>query len=168
VDSAERATAVVTELFESWYTPMLRFAARSTQNEQVAEEIVQEAFTELYKELRSGRKIQHPKAWAMRVIRRRIWREYIAPPTASLDTLAPPPAAMPVEHSELSMLLNQLTPRETEAVLLRAAGLGYAAIAKELGIATGTVSALLARALQRMQVAAKAASHSAQSRRGER
>jgi RNA polymerase sigma factor (sigma-70 family) len=152
--AAESATSVVTELFESWYTAMVRFAAHSIRNEETAEEIVQEAFTDLYKELRAGKRVDHPKAWTMRVIRRRIWREFQEPRTETLDELPARATTNPPDTSELSTLLQHLTPREAEATLLRAAGLGYAEIGRELGIATGTVSALLARALHRMQDAA--------------
>jgi RNA polymerase sigma factor (sigma-70 family) len=153
--TADQASAIVTELFETWYAPMLHFTARSIHNHQVAEEIVQDAFTELYKELRAGKRVDFPKAWVLRVIRRRVWREYQIPQPTNLDEVfATVPSAVE-DHSELALLLNQVTPREAEAVLLRAAGLGYAEIAEELGIATGTVSALLARALRRMQQATR-------------
>jgi RNA polymerase sigma-70 factor, ECF subfamily len=154
MDSPDQASAIVTELFGSWYAPMLRFTARSVHSPEIAEEIVQEAFMELYKELRAGKRVEFPKAWVLRVIRRRIWREFSAVHPDSLENLASPPAILPEDHSELTLLLNQLTPRESEAVLLRAAGLGYSAIAKELDIATGTVGALLSKALRRMQQAA--------------
>ncbi len=154
--SAKNATAVVTELFESWYSAMVRFAARSVHSEELAEELVQEAFTELYKELRAGKRIEHPKAWTMRVIRRRVWREYAAPKPESLDVVPEPQTSSPMHQAELAMLLNCLTPRESDAILLRAAGLGYSEIAAEMGIATGTVSALLARALHRLREVAAA------------
>ncbi len=152
--AAASATSVVTELFESWYAAMVRFAAHSIRSEETAEEIVQEAFTELYKELRAGKRVGHPKAWTMRVIRRRIWREFQQPKLETLDEVPAEATANPAPASELSMLLQRLTPREAEATLLRAAGLSYAEIGRELGIATGTVGALLARALHRMQDAA--------------
>lgn len=131
---------------------MVRFAARSLGNFETAEEIVQEAFTDLYKELRSSKPVEHPKAWVMRVIRRRIWREYHSkePVCEQLDLMPEFPAYMR-HSSELGLLFSHLTAREAEAMLLRAAGLDYAGIAEELGIATGTVGALLSKALRKMQ-----------------
>jgi RNA polymerase sigma factor (sigma-70 family) len=162
---AASATSVVTGLFESWYAAMVRFAAHSIRNEETAEEIVQEAFTDLYKELRAGKRVDHPKAWTMRVIRRRIWREFQEPKLEALDEVPEPATANLAGASELSLLLRRLTPREAEATLLRAAGLGYAEIGRELGIATGTVGALLARALHRMQ---DSVAHTTQSRSAKR
>jgi RNA polymerase sigma factor (sigma-70 family) len=157
MSSTDQAAAIVTELFESWHSPMVRFAMRSVGGLETAEEIVQEAFTDLYCELRAGKRVDHPKAWVMRVIRRRVWREYQS------DHLACGPlddgeavATFMHESSELSLLLNCLTTREAEAVLLRAGGLDYAGIASELGVARGTVSALLARALRKMRDVAQA------------
>jgi RNA polymerase sigma-70 factor (ECF subfamily) len=152
VANAEQAAAVVTELFESWHEAMVRFADRSLGNFETAEEIVQEAFTDLYKELRSGKPVVHPKAWVMRVIRRRIWREYHCkePVCEQLDLIPEVPAHMRYS-GEIGLLLSHLTAREAEAMLLRAAGLDYTGIAEELGIATGTVGALLSKALRKMQ-----------------
>lgn len=152
------AAEVVTELFECWYTPMVRFAARSAGNMAIGEEIVQEALMELYKELRSGRRVEHPRAWVMRVIRRRIWKQFSAHKDERLEhepleTLNESPGNERALHDagELSLLLHHLTQREADAVLLRAAGLGYSEIGKELGLAAGTVGALLSRALRKMQ-----------------
>ena len=162
------ATQIVTELYEGWYSAMVRFAARSVGNVELAEEIVQEALMELYKELRRGGTVTQPRAWLMRVVRRRVWRQFGAAPDDQLehDTLghaeSQPALRYDIEDiGELAMLLGNLTRREEEAVLLRAAGLGYAEIAKELDLAKGTVSTLLSRALRKMQHAAQAkpASH---------
>lgn len=156
------ATQIVTELYEGWYAAMVRFATRSFGNLELAEEVVQEAFMELYKELRRGRSVTHPRAWVMRVVRRRVWRQFGAAGDEQLEheTLdsaeSQPALRYQIEDiGELAMLVGKLTRREEEAVLLRAAGLGYAEIAKELELAKGTVSTLLSRALRKMQDAAQ-------------
>lgn len=148
---------IVSELFREWYAAMVRFATRSLGQVELAEELVQDAFLALYRDLTEGRAIQHPRAWVMRVIRRRVWQQYGQAKTESLEAVEElrqrwhPPEQEP---GELAMLLATLTPREEEAVLLRAAGLGYAEIAEELGVEKGTISTLLARSLRKMQAAA--------------
>ena len=138
---------------------MVRFASRSFGNVELAEEAVQDAFMELYKELVGGRSIEHPRAWVMRVVRRRIWRQFGAPPDDQLeheplevvDTVRTTSPAGFEDAGELAVLLSCLSPREEEAVLLRASGLDYAQIAAELGLSSGTVGTLLSRALRKMQ-----------------
>jgi RNA polymerase sigma factor (sigma-70 family) len=153
----------VTELYEGWYSAMVRFASRSFGNLELAEEVVQDAFMELYKELAGGRQIEHPRAWVMRVVRRRIWRQFGAPPDDQLeheplevvDSLRAASQTLSEDAGELSVLLNCLSPREEEAVLLRASGLDYAEIAAELRLSSGTVGTLLSRALRKMQQVAQ-------------
>ena len=145
---------------------MVRFATRSLHNTELAEEVVQEAFMQLYKELAAGRKIEHPRAWVMRVVRRRVWRQFEArgddqlehEPLDVVDSLMAISARVIENAGELAVLLASLSPREEEAVLLRASGLDYAEIASELGLAQGTVGTLLSRALRKMQQVAQSTS----------
>lgn len=141
---------------------MVRYASRLTGNVEIAEEIVQEAFLDFYRLLLEGGEVRHHRAWVMQVIRRRVWRLFNIDPDEQLthETLdllgAAEPSDAPQEHqTELSDLLQVLTPRETEVVLLRAAGLSYSEIGNELGLATGAVGTLLARALRKMQATRK-------------
>jgi RNA polymerase sigma-70 factor (ECF subfamily) len=157
------AAQIVTELYETWFSATLRFAARSLGNLELAEEVVQEAFFDLYKELRKGRSVEKPRAWVMRVVRRRIWRQFAARPddqlghesldileaTAVMDNLGAE------DLGELALMMQHVTRREEEALLLRVAGMGNKEIADELGLAPGTVGTLLSRALRKMQAAAQ-------------
>lgn len=56
---------------------------------------------------------------------------------------------------ELEQLLDVLTPREREVVLLRAGSYKHREIALLLGISKNSVNTLLARALKKLQSAAK-------------
>jgi RNA polymerase sigma factor (sigma-70 family) len=142
---------------------MVRFASRSLRNTELAEEVVQDALMELYKELVNGRAIEHPKAWVMRVVRRRVWRYFGAhaddqlehEPLDVVDALGMAARASSEATGELALLLGCLTPREAEAVLLRSSGLDYAQIAAELELSSGTVGTLLSRALRKMQQVAQ-------------
>jgi len=141
---------------------MVRFASRLTGNVEIAEEIVQESFLDLYRLLLEGGEVRHHRAWVMRVIRRRVWRLFNIDPDEQLtherlDLLgtAEPSDAPQLQHTELSELLAALTPRETEVVLLRAAGLSYCEIGNQLKLATGAVGTLLSRALRKMQATSK-------------
>jgi len=142
---------------------MVRFASRLVGNVEIAEEIVQDSFLELYGFLLKGGEVEHHRAWVMCVVRRKGWRIFNIDPDEqltheTLDLLGNTAAVDPLQsdHAELGRLLAALTPREMEVVLLRAAGLSYAEIAKQLEIATGSVGTLLARALRKMQTVAQA------------
>lgn len=127
---------------------------------------------ELYKELAGGRGIEHPRAWVMRVVRRRVWRQLGAHPDDQLehesldvvDGCTSVGRNMVEDAGELSILLGCLSPREEEAVLLRAAGLDYSGIAAELKLSPGTVGTLLSRALRKMQMLAQSPAGSGRTR----
>lgn len=68
------ATELVAALFDRCYRQLVRFAVRSVIEHALAEDLVQDAFMQLYGALRSGKCIHHPKAWAMCVLRRAVNR----------------------------------------------------------------------------------------------
>lgn len=172
-DARSSAAETVTELYEGWYSAMVRFASRSLRNVELAEELVQDAFMALYSELAAGRRIEHPRAWVMRIVRRGVWRQFGARADdqlehETLDVVDSFGFASPSEiedAGELAVLVGCLSPREEEAVLLRAAGLDYSQIATELGLASGTVGTLLSRALRKMQQTVRNPSASGETRR---
>jgi RNA polymerase sigma-70 factor (ECF subfamily) len=151
------AAELVTELYASLYSLLLRFAAHLTGSLECAEDVVQETFTRLYREFRLGHGISNPKAWAFSVVRREAGnqhRQYC--PTGSAG-----PPEMPEQHApptdwldaddQLGRLLSVLSAREAEVVLLRLGNLKYREIGAQLGISVKSVGTLLARALRKMR-----------------
>ena len=63
------ATDLVTALFDRWYMSLVRYALRTTSNYELAEDLAQETFMQLYQALRAGKNIEHPKAWTICVLR---------------------------------------------------------------------------------------------------
>jgi RNA polymerase sigma factor (sigma-70 family) len=90
----EQATAVINALFESHYAPLVRYACRFTGSLPDAEDIVQDAFTQLYRQLREGKSVDNPAGWAVCVVRRQALSgrrenlEQTVPPACSTG---PPP-----------------------------------------------------------------------------
>src|SRR5262249_32730998 len=70
--SPDDASRTIGSLFESWYSSLVRYAFRAIGDIAVAEDLVQETFMQLYRELRQGRAIEKPKAWTLCVLRREI------------------------------------------------------------------------------------------------
>lgn len=158
------ASQVVTALFEECYHSFTRYACRSVGSMQSAEEIVQDVLMALFVELRKGKTIDHPKAWCLAVLQRKISKERKRCQAAPLQPLRgieefgevidagePPPE----DASSISRLLTHLTEREREVVLLRMESLKYREIAKVLGISKNTVNTLLARGLGKLQALVK-------------
>jgi DNA-directed RNA polymerase specialized sigma24 family protein len=71
VDETE-ATELVAALFDRCYAQLVRYTVRSVTDRGLAEDLVQDAFLELYRALRAGKCIHYPKAWAMCVLRRAV------------------------------------------------------------------------------------------------
>jgi RNA polymerase sigma factor (sigma-70 family) len=148
------ATDLVTTLFDCWYMSLVRYALRTTANYQLAEDLAQETFMQLYMALRAGTNIDHPKAWTICVLRRTMSRRMqdlaLYEP---LDELEIAGAAVNELSSivDIRNFLSVLSPREEEVLLLRLEALKYREIAEQLGIGMNSVNTLLARALRKLQ-----------------
>ena len=69
------ATDLLTALYDRWYMALVRYALRTTCNYELAEDLAQDTFMQLYQALRSGKRIEHPKAWTICVLRRAMNRQ---------------------------------------------------------------------------------------------
>lgn len=135
--------------YRSQWLPMVRFASLTTGSTPLAEEIVQEAFTEVY---RRWDRIEVPIGYLRRAVSHRCtsWvrrqrlerRVHAATLTQGLDT----------RLVELLDAMKVLTPRQRAAIVLRYLDdLSEAEIATLLSCRPGTVKSLLARARTRLQ-----------------
>src|SRR5260221_14405337 len=66
--------ARVNRLFDDWYAVLVRQAVAVTGRLEVAEDVVQEAFYLLYRELLAGKNITNERAWTFTVGRRQAVR----------------------------------------------------------------------------------------------
>ncbi|MEW5977307.1 MAG: sigma-70 family RNA polymerase sigma factor [Acidobacteriota bacterium] len=163
--NALQASAVVTSLFEGWYSILVRYVHKLTGSFDLAEDVAQEAMMLLYRELRSGRPVENPKGWTLCVARRQIHKQIrnyqsMDPQTQSLEMLESRGSSgtrwqEPVfDRHDSARLFSVLTTRELEVILLRMEAMKYREIAKQLGISPNSVNTLLARALRKLQRAA--------------
>jgi len=135
---------------------LVRYALRTTANYELAEDLAQDAFMQLYQALRAGKEIDHPKAWTICVLRRAMNRQMKdRSRLGQLDDaeIAGGPGTEISRLAEIRGLLSVLTPREEEVLLLRLEALKYREIADQLNISMNTVNTLLARALRKLQAA---------------
>lgn len=150
------ATELVTALFDRWYMSLVRYALRTTVNYELAEDLAQDTFMQLYQALRADKSVQHPKAWTICVLRRTMSRQMKGRALQeSLDELdiAQEIVTDAPGIADIRNLLSVLSPREEEVLLLRLEALKYREIADQLGISINSVNTLLARALRKLQEA---------------
>ncbi len=156
----DEASAVVTSLFESSYSVLVRYAFWRIGSMAIAEEMVQDALFALYRELRCGKTIGHPKAWTLCVLnrkaRRQISRKMKEGLTVGLDILEETPATGSgyspfFAGDRVRDLLAALSKREQTVVLLRLESLKYHEIAELMGVKCSTISTMLTRALRKLR-----------------
>lgn len=162
----EQAGQIIDELFESWGPTLLRSALRRLGSRAAAEDVVQETFMALYRELRRGTLVQNPKAWTMGVVRRQCARHIrdlarhggegvsieVMEMLAGTDA-GPESGGSLVE--QIAGLEAGLSGREEEVLLLRLQCLKYREIASQLDISPKSVATHLARALRKLENARK-------------
>lgn len=156
--SRDEAIRLVSELYDSWYGVLVRYARRLAGSERAAEDAVQEAFMALFKTLAAGGRVDHPRAWTFVVIRREIarqirqhgGREVSLEDSPLLDFAWEEPSQ--ASGVEFDRMMKQLTRREEEVVLLRLESMTYREIGSRLGITSSSVNTLLARALGKLRV----------------
>jgi len=150
-------TDPLADLFTTYHASLVRMLYRRTGDRERAEELAQETFARAVASPPTS-----PRAWLFAVAlnllrdegRRTVRQERrLVLLKGELPASAPPPDAE-LERREcrdrVLRALDQLTPRDREALLLQAEGLSYAEIAEATGLAPGAVGTTLARARRRL------------------
>ena len=161
------ASALLAQCFDSWYSALLRYAHGVTGDLSLAEDMVQDVYLRLYRELRQDLLIENPKAWMFGVLRNdlsKAWKNGRRMRAVSDDDIerlsdAVPPMELDsrrdADTDDIQQLFSVLTTREQEVMVLRLASLKYREIASRLDISASAVNALLARAIRKLRHAAK-------------
>jgi len=158
----QAATQLLTGLFESWYPALLRYSYRMTRDLELAEDLVQESFLQLYRDLARGVEIENPKGWTLTVVRRKtlhyyrgLRREGVRVPMSDCQDTLPSgdPGVDAFLYGEVAAMFSVLSPREEEVLLLRMESLKYREIGDRLGISANSVTTLLSRALKKLRLA---------------
>lgn len=151
----------VRRLHDETAAGIFRYALAFCGSRESAQDAVQEAFLRYFVIRSAGEEIHAPKAWLIRVVRNHLLDELKAGGSrreVGLRELAnspdprqyPDPLPAPLDSLWLT-IESLLSPRELECLRLRAEGLQYAEIANVLGLRSGTVGALLARAHKKIR-----------------
>jgi RNA polymerase sigma-70 factor (ECF subfamily) len=148
---------------------ILRYAGALAHDPETAHDALQEAFFRYFLCRSAGQQIQSPKGWLFRVAHNYVLDQKKAGSRnevglESLRNVPSPAANRPEAGGPVSDLLQGLleiglTPREIECVRLRTQDLRYEEIAVVLGLRSGTVGALLARAHGKIRKAVQLGIH---------
>ncbi len=156
----DESTAVdlINALYGSQRRGMLRYLVHVGASPTQAEDVVQDAFIELYSHLREGKPVENPRPWLFTVARRAYFKQSAA--RQSMVWIADDEFVDPgsieqrglIEHSfdDVERLLGVLTSRQRQVIILRLSGLKYREIANELGISLKTAHTLLTRGLRKL------------------
>jgi RNA polymerase sigma-70 factor (ECF subfamily) len=153
----------VTEYFDEFRTPLLRYLRSMGLPIQDSEEVVQEVFLALFEHLRSGKSRSNLRGWVFRVAhnrglkRRQANGRHLRLVSGSESDLAmschdprPDPEAQTARQQRRERalaILGTLSEQDRRCLGLRAEGLRYREIARVLGISLGGVALSLKRSL---------------------
>ena len=165
----DRRTAVALA-FEDHHAEILSFLRRATRSDEAAEDLAQEAFLRLAREVEAGRTPEHIRAWLYRVasnlVVSRARRAHTAVawltrhgPTATEDDRAPSPEEgflRRERRSELEALLDTLPADARMALLLSGQGFSGLEIAAAIGRSHAATRTLLTRTRITLRLALEA------------
>jgi RNA polymerase sigma factor (sigma-70 family) len=151
----------IAELYQRDGSAILRYAWTLAGDKETAHDALQEAFFRFFLCRSAGQEIRSAKGWLFRVAHNYVLdqRKARARNEIAIDSIANMPSPLPqVDSDSISDLLQRLagiglTAREIECVRLRAEDLRYEEIAMVLGLQSGTVGSLLARAHDKIRKA---------------
>ncbi len=163
IERSQALQDAVREIFVEMRLPVYRYLLVVIGSPVDAEDLTQETFIRLFRELSRGTAITNLRSWLLRVahnlavdlnrtpdrthsvgaVLRQEGEEY------ELDPM-PHPEQQILERERVEQVLALLSPRERRCVELRGDGLCYREIAEVLGIRVPTVQTLLSRAIRKV------------------
>jgi len=156
---------VVSTAFESYHAELYNFLRRSTRDEAAAEDLLQEAFLRLTREVDAGRTPEHVRGWLYRVAsnlaisrgRRRTtafeWLGRYGRQSLGDDIESPEAGMLARERtSTIDAVLATLPTEARTALLLSADGFSGEEIAEAIGRSHGATRTLLSRTRVRVRL----------------
>lgn len=158
-DGALSDSVTIDDIYRSHRMGMVRLGILLVDDLQSAEDVVQEAFTGLYKNWSKLRDRRAAIGYLRTAVvngsrsmlrRRRTARAYV-PPDSGTARSAESLAMMSAEHRAVVAALSELPDRQREVLVLRYyGGLSEAEIAEATGLARGTVKSTASRAIAKL------------------
>ncbi len=159
----EQLAALVSGLYEEHYSGLFRHLVLSGSTAAEADDLIQEGFLRLFRHLGSGRQVDNPRWWLLRVMHnlriddlRKRKREFtldqpeFATMIEQMRTQGPDAEEQVIAHEEQARIqraIGKLAPRQYQYLLLRAEGLKLREIAEMFRVTVQTVSESCAKAM---------------------
>ncbi|MEX2010979.1 MAG: sigma-70 family RNA polymerase sigma factor [Chloroflexota bacterium] len=163
---AQADELALTTLYEDHRAELLGFLLRMTRDREAAEDLLQETFIRLIREVRAGRLPDAVRPWLYRVAanaaisRSRhgaVWTRLVPRLLDRREPLGPESAALRAEQeTELHSALAELPPDGRAALLLAAQGFDGREIAASIGRTEGATRTLLCRSRVRLRLVLEA------------
>jgi RNA polymerase sigma-70 factor (ECF subfamily) len=167
MQSASDVKRKVSEIFELLQGSLFRYLVRVLDDPSEAEDVMQEAFVQLYRALHKGQVIEDVRPWIFRVTHNLVmYRFRKKNPVELLDpgdwNLLSEQSPDPSPNAEQRLLekeeqerfeaaLARLSPQEKYCLELRAEGLSYREIAQVLEMKAPTLVSFLGRVIKRLK-----------------
>ncbi len=154
--AAERAQEAVTALYAERAPEFLHYAHSLGRNEELARDAVQEAFMRYFVALCQGEEIVSPRPWLYRVLHNYVLdrveerRRDESRPIGEIAGRDADPERQYLQREMAGLVRHSLTAREYDCIRLRTEGLRYEEIATTLRVSSGTVGALISRAMRKL------------------
>lgn len=156
---------VVTAAYEAYERELFSFLARAARDDAAAEDLLQETFLRLAREVRAGRTPEQPRAWLYRVAANlltsrfrhrtvaRRWLERFGASTRDEDRIPAPEDGylMGERYREIEQAFRVVSTEARTALLLAAQGFSGREIAVQLGKSEVATRALMCRARLRLR-----------------
>ncbi|MEV4559985.1 SigE family RNA polymerase sigma factor [Kitasatospora sp. NPDC049285] len=159
--AADGERPTLTGLYHAHRLQLVRLAVLLVDHHDIAEDVVQDAFTELYRKYGDrlddldnalGYLRTSVVNGARSVLRRRRTARAYVPPHEADEPSAEDRAVLGDEHRRVLAALGELTRRQREVLVLRYwSDLSEAQIAETLGLSRGTVKSTASRALDALE-----------------
>ena len=138
--------------FKSLYKPLCLFALRYTDQVDDAEDIVQQAFADVWDKNRAGNVIGNLKAYLYQAVRNRSLSFTSQPVNAEATEQLPDVEDTSEEEDILRDAIDRLPPERKKIFLLsKRDGLKYQEIAEELNLSVKTVENQMSKALKALR-----------------
>jgi RNA polymerase sigma factor (sigma-70 family) len=153
--------SVLTLEYNEWLQELRRYVHRLTGDPDVAEDVAQESVLRFVRAERDGR-VRQPRAWLYRtatnLVRDQARHEAMLrrkPVPVDADTVPTPEHDLERRETirQVRAVLERLSARDRELLILRESGFRYREIAEVIGVKAQSVPVLAARALERFRVA---------------
>jgi RNA polymerase sigma-70 factor, ECF subfamily len=160
VNGPDQESAGFGELYERLQPSLLRYLERLTGDDDIAQDVAQEAFLRLLR--RTDLDGDDARLWiftvATNLVRdhgRAVVRRHRLLVARPVLPSAPPAPDVETERAErvarVREALQQLPDRDQQLLLMREEGFRYQEMAEAVGVAAGSVGTLIARALKRFE-----------------